>query len=83
MSSGRQLVQENPSISWFEFHFFEESHVIGKAVGSGNSVREKFVGKKQVLVCMRESNHRSLIYAAAYIFIHICTYSWGVAPGLV
>ena len=58
--------------SWFAFHFFEESHVVGKAVSSGSSVREKIVGKIQVLVCMRECNHRSLIDERAYM--------WAPAP---
>ena len=83
--------------SWFAFHFFEESHVVGKAVGSGksfdfcglhsisskeshvvgqavgsrNSVREKILGKNQVLVCMRECNHRSLIDACTYIYMYM------------
>ena len=76
MSSGRRWVQENRR--WFAFHFFEESHVVGKAVGSGNSVRDKFLGKNQVLVCMQECNHRSLIDVRTYIVMHIYAHTAGV-----
>ena len=72
-----------PRFSWLAFHFFEESHVIGKAVGSGHSVRNKIVGTNHVFGCMREWNHPSLIYARAYILMHIHTYSPDVSPGII
>ena len=80
MSLEWRLVQENPSSFLVFIRFLRGKHVIGKAGGSWNWVREKIVGTNQVFVCMRESNHRSLIYARAYIFTHICRNAAGVWP---
>ena len=43
-------------------------------------MREKIVSSNQVFVGMRECYHQSLIYARAYIFIHICIHAAGVWP---
>ena len=84
MSSGRRLVQENPS-SFLVCIPFLRGKPCHREGGWFRKFRERKIRRHEPGFCVHAGVQSSITHICTCIYIHTYTYtcSWGVAPGLV